>query len=77
MSCLPLGGKKTAWERPTKCCLTWLWAEAVSRKTVRAENQGQCALTLSPEDGILVTDLSRRTFPMVHLLEWNPTRNMF
>lgn len=40
-----------------------------SRKTVRAENQGQCALTLSPEDGILVTDLWRRTFPMVHLLE--------
>lgn len=47
-----------------------------SRKTVRAENQGQCTLTLSPEDGILVTDLSR-TFPMVHLLEWNPTINMF
>lgn len=40
-----------------------------SRKIVRAENQGQRALTLSPEDGILVTDLLRRAFPNVHLLE--------
>lgn len=48
-----------------------------SRKTVRAENQDQRALALSLEDGILVTDLSRRTFPTVHLLEWNPTVNIF
>lgn len=41
-----------------------LWGDSV-----RAENQGQRALTLSPEDGILVTDLLRRPFPMVHLLE--------
>lgn len=68
---MPLMGEETAWEMQTNrlsdlavgrgCSLL----EEDSCMALRAENQGQRPLTLSLEDGLLATGLSRRTFPRV------------